>query len=391
MKCDVSTMQNTGTGSSNSSPTVSFVIPCYKLAHLLSECIQSILAQTYRDYEILIMDDCSPDRTAEVAQSFTDCRVKYFRNEVNLGHLRNYNRGIGLAKGRYVWLISADDRLRMPYALEHYVRTMEAHPNVGYACSAGVEIDEAGRETRVLDDYVRADKDTIFNGRGFIPEILGSTGILAASVMVRKQCYLAVETFPLDLPHQADIYLWCRFALEHDVAYFAEPMIHYRRHAASMLNTFMRERPEVIMADELNVLWRIKRESERLGYRRLARRCQRFLGDRYASYIAATKFRDRASPLRMTRQECIRSIGQSAHSRDECKSVQAEMHAYLGDQYRWHGNDDKHALRCYRYALACRLLMPQVWIKYAVLKSGSVGIAARSWLKAIRRRTTTAV
>ena len=62
-------------------PTVSFVVPCYKLAHLLPECINSILGQTYSDLEVLIMDDCSPDNTAEVARSFNDLRVKHIRND----------------------------------------------------------------------------------------------------------------------------------------------------------------------------------------------------------------------------------------------------------------------------------------------------------------------
>jgi glycosyltransferase involved in cell wall biosynthesis len=111
------------------SPTVSFVIPCYKLAHLLPECINSILGQSFSDFEVLIMDDCSPDNTAEVAASFKDPRVKHIRNDPNLGHLRNYNKGIGLTRGRYVWLISADDYLRKPYILERYVNCFDSHPN----------------------------------------------------------------------------------------------------------------------------------------------------------------------------------------------------------------------------------------------------------------------
>src|ERR1017187_9068685 len=112
-------------------PTVSFIVPCYKLAHFLSDCIQSILCQTYQDFEILIMDDCSPDHTPEVVRAFQDVRVRHIRNHENLGHLRNYNKGIGLASGRYVWLISADDQLRRAYILERYVKLLAAHPNVG--------------------------------------------------------------------------------------------------------------------------------------------------------------------------------------------------------------------------------------------------------------------
>jgi len=111
-------------------PIVSFVVPCYKLANLLRECVESILSQTYGDFEMLIMDDCSPDNTPEVAQSFQDPRVKYVRNEPNLGHLRNYNKGIRLTRGKYVWLISPDDYLRPPYILQRYVELLDRHPRV---------------------------------------------------------------------------------------------------------------------------------------------------------------------------------------------------------------------------------------------------------------------
>src|SRR3954447_8749081 len=121
-------------------PTVSFVVPCYKLSHLLADCVSSILAQTYGDFEVLIMDDCSPDDTPRVAQSFGDSRIKHIRNEANLGHLRNYNKGINLARGKYVWLISADDRIRCEYALEEYVQLLDRNRRIGYVFCPGVGI-----------------------------------------------------------------------------------------------------------------------------------------------------------------------------------------------------------------------------------------------------------
>src|SRR5688500_2301178 len=128
-------------------PKVSFVVPCYKLAHLLPECLDSILGQTFPDLEILVMDDCSPDNTREVALAYSDPRVRYIRNDPNLGHLKNYNKGISLSKGDYIWLISADDYLRRNYVLASYVAAMEANPEVGYACCTGVGVKD-GRETQ---------------------------------------------------------------------------------------------------------------------------------------------------------------------------------------------------------------------------------------------------
>src|SRR5215469_15348880 len=140
-----------GISTSEPTPKVSFVVPCYKLGHLLAECIHSILSQSYQDFEVLVMDDCSPDNTPEVAKSFGDQRIKHIRNEPNLGHLRNYNKGIGLAKGEYVWLISADDCLRTKDAVEKYVRIMEQNRSVAYAFCPAMGLNAAGEPTGIVE------------------------------------------------------------------------------------------------------------------------------------------------------------------------------------------------------------------------------------------------
>src|SRR5436190_9193490 len=113
-------------------PVVSFVVPCYKHGHFLADCVGSILGQTFQDFEVLIMDDCSPDETPVIARSFTDPRVFHIRNERNLGHLANYNKGISLARGKYIWLINVDDYLQRPYVLERYVAALEGAPAASF-------------------------------------------------------------------------------------------------------------------------------------------------------------------------------------------------------------------------------------------------------------------
>src|SRR4051794_18589574 len=87
---------------------VTFVVPCYRLAHFLRECVDSILHQSYPEIEVLIMDDQSPDDTGEVARKivadYPDRPVSYILNEQNLGNIGNYNKGIQMAHGRYVWI-----------------------------------------------------------------------------------------------------------------------------------------------------------------------------------------------------------------------------------------------------------------------------------------------
>src|SRR5262249_19075696 len=176
-------------------PTVSFIVLCYKLAHLLPECVSSILSQTYDDFELLVMDDCSPDNTAEVAKSFGDPRVKYIRNQRNLGVLGNENEGVRLSRGKYVWIISADDYLRRPYITQRYVELMEKNPRVGYAFCSGVSV-RNGREMEVLSYSKYRDQDEIVHGHALLRDLLYGNFVLAASVMVRRECYEKISMYP---------------------------------------------------------------------------------------------------------------------------------------------------------------------------------------------------
>ena len=255
-------------------PLVSFVVPCYNLAHLLAECVQSLLAQSYTNFEVLVLDDCSPDNTADVAATFVGPRFKYLRNEQNIGHLRNYNRGIAAARGEYVWLISADDVLRKHYALDRYVRVMEANPAAGYVFSPAVRLFD-GRQLGTLSSSVCWPEDKIINGRQWLAKLIHRNCIVAPSVMVRKSCYETLGGFPLNLPWNGDWYLWCLFALHFDVAYIAEPMVCYREHDLNISHSLLAQSSSSCAAADLAMPWIIKPVAERLGFPWLARECVR--------------------------------------------------------------------------------------------------------------------
>jgi len=319
-------------------PTVSFVVPCYKLAHLLPECVNSILSQSFGDFEVLIMDDCSPDNTAEVAQSFRDPRVKYIRNDPNLGHLQNYNKGISMADGKYVWLISADDRLRRHYVLERYVGLMEDHSEVGYVFCAGVGLLD-GTETILLGDYYYGSVDKIFDGRQFIETVLfKGGGLLSPSVMVRKDCYEKISMFPLDMPHQGDMYLWFIWALEYDVAYLSEPMVNYRDHDSNMNKELMSQVPMTVFSDVVNVLWRIKRKSEQKGFGLLAQKIEYFIAENYADMADSTVYGGKYSPWRMDITQCSEALRDNAVNELEYARLRGKFYALMAVNDWRHGS-----------------------------------------------------
>src|SRR5271157_1282059 len=167
-------------------PTVSFVVPCYKLGHYLSECVHSILSQTYTDFGVLILDDCSPDNTGDVAKSFEDSRLKYVRNDQNLGLIDDFNKGIGLSRGKYVWILSADDYLRNSYILQRYVDLMEKNATIGYTFCPGVTVRD-GQEREVTGAHGK--RDRIIKGHEFLRTLLFGDTVVAGAVMARRECY----------------------------------------------------------------------------------------------------------------------------------------------------------------------------------------------------------
>lgn len=120
-------------------PKVSVFIPTYNYGAFLDEAIQSILGQTFTDYELIIVDNCSTDNTEELVQKYlTDPRVSYYKNETNVGLVGNWNRCLELVRGEYLKMLCADDRLH-PQLLEKFVRVMDENPQVaivGSHCEA---------------------------------------------------------------------------------------------------------------------------------------------------------------------------------------------------------------------------------------------------------------
>ena len=363
-------------------PTVSFVVPCYNLAHFLPECVESILQQTYGDFEILIMDDCSPDNTPEVARSFKDPRVKHIRNEPNLGHLRNYNKGIELSRGKYIWLISADDRLRRPYALDRYIRVLDGNPRVGYVFCPGVRLRE-NKELDVLDYSKHGHHDQTFNGRQFLSKLIQGNSIVAASGVVRKECYTKAGVFPLDMPWAGDWYLWCVFSLHFDVGYLAEPLVCYREHDLSITQQLMRDRVTSCASEDVSMPWVIKRKAEEARDRNVSRSCLLAVANEYARSMAPERYRWKStSPMSL--KEFEESLDRNSSGTRERDWIRARVYTAIADRYYWKGELGL-ARKLYISGLRKTPWILKIWAKLLLLFLGGLGQQFRIRIKGIRR------
>jgi glycosyltransferase involved in cell wall biosynthesis len=352
-------------------PKVSFIVPCYKLAEFLPACLDSILAQSHANLEVLVMDDCSPDHTREVVMTYGDDRVRHVRNDTNLGHLRNYNSGIGLSRGEYVWLISADDYLRSPILLQKYVHLLDTQPRVGYVFCPGYGVRD-GVETRLLGQpQAWGNRDRVFSGHALLKRLLRGNFVLTPSGMVRRECYEKVSLFPLDMPWCGDWYLWCMFALYYDVGYCAEPMVCYReQHPLSMTDKLTRKALDSCAAEEIRVPWEVRERALQLGKFRIAKECLIAAAHAYARLTAGRRFCSRLADINIDWIEV--SLRERCIGERERAFVRAWTHACIGNECYWRG-DLPAARHFYLLALTSQVWMPSVAAKTMLMSLGKPG------------------
>jgi glycosyltransferase involved in cell wall biosynthesis len=217
-------------------PSVSVVIPCYGYGRFLPACVRSVLDQEGVDVRVLVIDDASPDDSAEVARRLAaeDERVEVRVHAENRGHIATYNEGlIDWADGDYSLLISADDLLT-PGSLARAAAVLETNPSVGFVYGRapwwheGQPLPVARTETKGV---------RVWEGHEWLRIMcrLGHSVISSPEVIVRTSVQQRIGGYRADLPHTADAEMWMRFAVHSDVAYIkgADQAI-YRIHDTQM-------------------------------------------------------------------------------------------------------------------------------------------------------------
>ena len=184
-------------------PKVSVIIACYNGAAYLADAIQSVLDQTYEEFEIIVVDDGSTDNTPAVAGGFDDPRVRYIRQE-NKGRSNARNTGINASRGRYVAFLDADD-LFLPHKLEVQVRYLDECPAVGLAAGGHAYVDAAGTPLHEVHPW-RAHTDL-----GLQAWLLGCLAAIHAT-LVRREWLERVGGFDETLHRAEDWDLWLRLA-----------------------------------------------------------------------------------------------------------------------------------------------------------------------------------
>jgi len=223
-----------------SAARISVCIPTYNGAKYLAEAIESVLNQTLTDFELLIVDDRSTDETEAVVKSFTDKRIKHFKNQIRLGLVGNWNRCIELARGQYVCVFHQDD-VMIRENLEEKVQLLDKNPTVGMVHS---NVHQIGAGGELISEYwyfrPEPEDEGVHTGLDYLRRLLTGTNIVCCpGVVVRRECFETLGGFDGRLPFTADWEMWMRIAAFYDVGYLVKALVRYRRHEANATWMFL--------------------------------------------------------------------------------------------------------------------------------------------------------
>lgn len=219
---------------------VSVIMPVYNGEKYIAEAIESILNQTFQDFELLIINDCSTDETVSIINLYGDKKIRLIHNDTNLGLARVRNVGIKNAQGKYIAWLDSDD-ISLNTRLEKQVNLLENNPAIGM-CGTWVEtIGDAEYvwQYPIASDTIKA-------------TMLFHNCFATSSVMLRKDILDKYEyVFDLDYPPAEDYDLWEKISRQYKVANIAEILTHYRLH--SLQTTFSDEARKIQLESAWNV------------------------------------------------------------------------------------------------------------------------------------------
>lgn len=203
---------------------ISIILPTHNRADLLPGAVESVLAQTMEDWELLLVDDGSTDDTPEVIRAFTkqDPRIRSFRNDPNIRLPRALNRGFAEARGEFLtW--TSDDNLYYPHALATLFAALESDPKAGLAYSSMALIDEDGQRTGDwIAQAVEAQPIQPWAGACFL---------------YRMEVYKRVGDYDPDMVLAEDLDYWIRVRLQFPMVCVREELYAYRDHPRSLSAT----------------------------------------------------------------------------------------------------------------------------------------------------------
>lgn len=221
---------------------VSVIIPNYRHARYLKERIDSVLEQTYRDFEVIILDDCSPDDSREIIETYrTREKIAHIvYNEHNSGStFVQWQKGFDLAQGEYIWIAESDD-FADPEFLSSCVEQLESDPSctLAYTESRLVDAESRPMKKRMKGAYSKGSPCDMWEGDDFIlHNMLRCNTIYNASMVVFRKAAIPADKTYMQFRLNGDWLFWVKIALQGKVAHINAPYNNFRQHEVKVTHT----------------------------------------------------------------------------------------------------------------------------------------------------------
>lgn len=201
-------------------PKISVILPAYNAEIYLREAVQSVLDQSFTDFELIILNDGSTDGTAELLESFDDARIRIIHQE-NIGLALTLNKGISLSRGEFIARQDADD-ISLPERFARQIDYLVSHKSCGLLGTGSIILDDRQLTTR-------RHQHPTSNGK-LQMNLLFDSFFVHSSVMLRRSALDEVGVYPTDPERNPpeDFDLWLRLARKFEVANLSEPLVMYR-------------------------------------------------------------------------------------------------------------------------------------------------------------------
>ncbi len=307
-------------------------MPVYNGTRHLKEAIESVLAQTYRNFLFLIIDDKSTDGSVDLIKTYSDKRIQLVQNDKNIGQTATLNKGLNLALGEYIARLDQDD-ICFPTRLQEQIDFLDNNRNVAVIGSWTQVIDEKSNPTGKMESVISSSGHYIF-------ELLQKHGTIAhPSVMLRKKVIDSLGGYDAQFPLAEDFDLWVRTVQAgHDLRILEKPLIYYRRHSNQQTN------------QKLD----IQKESARKAHKRFIESyLDRFSAEPVIHFFQQeTRFWDNSSFSDMLR--FVRSINTI------CSNLQNKLNLSASDRNELKHNIAELTVKNTYYAISNKLRLPSI-------------------------------
>lgn len=221
-------------------PTVSVCLPVYKGERYIAAAIDSVLAQTFTDFELVITNEPVQDKTPDIIATYSDPRIRFYQNEQRLGLVGNWNQALSHGTADLLVLMHQDD-LMQPDNLAAKVAYLHNNPAAGMVYSNIRQIDADG--TVIGGHWLPESQsvlDETYSGERAVQRLLTEGNIICMPSVMFRRTAVSDHWFDPRLAFTCDLEMWLRIASQSEVGYLAAPLIDYRAHADQETSRFSR-------------------------------------------------------------------------------------------------------------------------------------------------------